>query len=91
MCFSMMDSLRQTISLKASLKCFVVRKREVLGEQGTHKLPYLVAVSLLLTYTGPIGRELEAGRTLAAVAARAVDAVCVALTKVVPIAALVDV
>lgn len=87
MCFSM----RQTIFLKASLKYFVVRKREILGEQGTHMLLYLAAVSLLLTYTGPIGRELEAGRTLAAVAAGAVDAVCVALTKVVTIAALVDV
>lgn len=54
-------------------------------------MPYLAAVSLLLTYTGPIGRELEAGRTLAAVAAGAVDAVCIALTKVVTVAALVDV
>lgn len=87
----MMDSLRQTIFLKASLKYCVVRKREILGEQGTHTLPYLAAVSLLLTYTGPVGRELEASRTLAAVAAWAVDAVCVALTKVVTIAALVDV
>lgn len=87
----MMESLRQTIFLKASFKYFKVRKREILGEQGTHTLPYLVAVSLLLTYTGPVGRELEASRTLAAVAAGAVDAVCIALAKVVAIAALVDV
>lgn len=86
-----MESLRQTIFRKAPLKYFKVRKREILGEQGTHTLPYLVAVSLLLTYTGPVGRELEASRTLATVAAGAVDAVCIALTKVVTIAALVNV
>lgn len=51
----------------------------------------MVTASLLLTDTGPIGRELEASRTLAAVAARAVDAVCIALAKIVAIAALVDV
>lgn len=44
-----------------------------------------------LTYAGPVGGELEAGRTLAAVAARAVEAVRVPLTQAVAVAALVDV
>lgn len=44
-----------------------------------------------LTYTRPIRRELEARGTLAAVAARTVDAVCVALAQIVAVAALVDV
>lgn len=57
----------------------------------TRGLLWLVTASLVLTYTGPVGGELEAGRTLAAVAAWAVDAVCVALAQVVAIAALVDV
>lgn len=44
-----------------------------------------------LTHTGPVGRELEARRALAAVAARDVDAVGVALAQVVSAAALIDV
>lgn len=45
----------------------------------------------MLTYTGPVGREFEAGCTLAAVAAGAVDAVCIALAQIVAVAALVNV
>jgi hypothetical protein len=40
---------------------------------------WLVTACLLLTYTGPVGGEFEAGRTLAAVAAGAVDTVRVSL------------
>lgn len=47
--------------------------------------------TLIAIYTGPVGGELEARRTLAAVAAWAVDAVRVALAQVVTIAALIDV
>lgn len=52
---------------------------------------WLVTASLLLTYTGPVGGEFEAGRTLAAVAAGAVDTVRIALAQIVSIAALIDV
>lgn len=44
-----------------------------------------------LTYTGPVGWELEARGTLAAVAAWAVDAVRVSLAQVIPVAALVNI
>lgn len=50
-----------------------------------------MTASLLLTYTGPVGGEFEASRTLAAVAARTVDAVCVTLAQILAVAALVDV
>lgn len=44
-----------------------------------------------LTHAGTVGRQLEARRALAAVAARNVDAVGVTLAKVVSTAALIDV
>lgn len=44
-----------------------------------------------LTYAGSVGGELEARRTLAAVTARAVEAVRVPLTQTVTIAALINV
>lgn len=44
-----------------------------------------------LTHAGPVGRQLEARRALAAVAARNVKTVGVTLAKVVSAAALVDV
>lgn len=47
--------------------------------------------TFIAIYAGSIGREFEAGCTLAAVAARTVDAVGIALAQVVTIAALIDV
>lgn len=44
-----------------------------------------------LTQTGPAGRQLEALRALAAVAAGNVDAVGVALAQVVPAVTLIDI
>lgn len=44
-----------------------------------------------LTHAGPVGRQLKAGRALAAVAARNVDAVGVALAQVVAAVAFIDV
>lgn len=44
-----------------------------------------------LTHTGPVRRQLEAGRALAAVAARNVDTVGVTLAQVVSAATLIDV
>lgn len=44
-----------------------------------------------LTHTGPVGRQLKAGRALAAVAARNVDAVGVSLAQVVSTVTFIDV
>lgn len=44
-----------------------------------------------LTHAGPVGRRLKSGRALAAVAARNVDAVGVALAQVVSAVAFIDV
>lgn len=44
-----------------------------------------------LTHTGPAGGQLEAWRALAAVAARNVDAVSVALAQVVPTVTFVNI
>lgn len=48
-------------------------------------------VSLFLTDTGSIGWKLEARSTLAAVTARAVDAVRIPLAEIIAIAALVNI
>lgn len=73
------------------LKVFCGEKGRNPSRTGNPGTAVLVTASPLLTYTGPVGREFEASGTLAAVAARAVDAVCVALAEVVAVAALVDV
>lgn len=44
-----------------------------------------------LTHTGPAGRQLEAWRALAAVAARNVDTVSVALAQVVPAVTFINI
>lgn len=48
-------------------------------------------LALVTVQTGPAGRQLEALRALAAVAARNVDAVGVALAQVVPAVTLIDI
>ena len=48
-------------------------------------------VRLLLTDTGSVGREFEARSTLAAVAARTVDAVCISLAQIIAIATLINI